>query len=335
MAETKLNAALRPNQGVRHTATHSGVTHVRAYQPSRYTIVGNHLAQHRELSLTAIGLAVHILSLPEGAPADIRTLAARFPEGRDRIAFALRELEAVGYIDRVRERLADGRVITRTYAYNAPALTRAAPGHAPDGPSGLVTPAAAPCRDDTPDASTAPAAPVVPAMPALPVAEAQCTAVEDERPEKPVPPTPESAADPEPPRSEHHDKAFALLTGLRHTDDRLTLSARDVRRLTPAAVAWFENGASRAAVHHALTADVPALLRCPVGFLAHRLHELLPPPLPPVPENSAPPTGAGRSRPHPFQDCDGCHRVFRAPEPGRCRDCRSIPTTSSEVACAA
>ncbi|MYV43528.1 helix-turn-helix domain-containing protein, partial [Streptomyces sp. SID1328] len=38
-----------------------------------------------------------------------------------------------------------------------------------------------------------------------------------------------------------------------------------------------------------------------------------PPPFaPPVP---APPVR------HPFQNCDGCNRAFRAPEPGRCRDC--------------
>ncbi|MYW12112.1 helix-turn-helix domain-containing protein, partial [Streptomyces sp. SID2563] len=24
----------------------------------------------------------------------------------------------------------------------------------------------------------------------------------------------------------------------------------------------------------------------------------------------------------PLQDCDRCDRVFRAPEPGHCRDCR-------------
>jgi hypothetical protein len=28
-----------------------------------------------------------------------------------------------------------------------------------------------------------------------------------------------------------------------------------------------------------------------------------------------------RSRPMPFQTCDGCERAFRAPAPGRCRDC--------------
>jgi hypothetical protein len=90
MAVTKPIAAPCPNEGVRRSATHSGVTHVRAYQSSHYTIIGNHLAQHRALSLIAIGLAVHILSLPQGAPVDIRSLADRFPEGRDRIAFGLR-----------------------------------------------------------------------------------------------------------------------------------------------------------------------------------------------------------------------------------------------------
>ncbi|WP_245171381.1 helix-turn-helix domain-containing protein [Streptomyces decoyicus] len=109
------------------------MTHIRQYQPDRYTIIGNHLAQHRELSLTAIGVGTHILSLPEGASVDIRSLAARFPEGRDRIAFALRELEAHGYVERVRERTSDGRVITRTYAHNAPgAHTEAYAAEAPE-----------------------------------------------------------------------------------------------------------------------------------------------------------------------------------------------------------
>ncbi|GAA2599054.1 hypothetical protein Stube_36250 [Streptomyces tubercidicus] len=127
MAEQNLSAAAPSHSRVPRSATHSGVTHIRQYQPDRYTIIGNHLAQHRDLSLTAIGVGTHILSLPEGAPVDIRTLAARFPEGRDRIAFALRELEAHGYVERVRERTAEGRVITRTYAHSAPAVTGAGP----------------------------------------------------------------------------------------------------------------------------------------------------------------------------------------------------------------
>ncbi|MFI0907877.1 helix-turn-helix domain-containing protein [Streptomyces sioyaensis] len=269
------------------------MTHIRQYQPDRYTIIGNHLAQHRDLSLTAIGVGTHILSLPEGAAVDIRTLAARFPEGRDRIAFALRELEAHGYVERVRERTADGRVITRTYAHSAP---------------------------DTPEAPSAPGPQPRVAGPPRPAPE----------PRAPQPPMPEPVT--EAPPGEHHPTARALLATLRRTDDRLTLPARDVRRLAPAVAAWFENGATAAAVHRTLTAALPSDLKNPAGLLAHRLRELLPPPLPTGREAALgtddPP------RPQPFQTCDGCDRAFRARQPGRCRDCRREPA-SGEPAVAA
>ncbi|MEJ8652714.1 helix-turn-helix domain-containing protein [Streptomyces sp. MS1.AVA.3] len=270
------------------------MTHIRQYQPDRYTIIGNHLAQHRELSLTAIGVGTHILSLPEGASVDIRTLAARFPEGRDRIAFALRELEAHGYVERVRERTSDGHVITRTYAHNAPgAHTEAPAAEAPE--TGVEAPP-----------PPVPAAPSVPAGPPAPAA----------------PQAPDPVA--EAPASEHHAAAVALLAALRRTDDRLTLPQRDVRRLAAAVAAWFENGATVAAVHRTLTADLPCDLKNPAGLLAHRLRELLPPPLPAGREGPAGLGADGGHRPprDPFQTCDGCERAFRARRPGRCRDCR-------------
>ncbi|MEU1710236.1 hypothetical protein ABZ478_33560 [Streptomyces sp. NPDC005706] len=121
MAEKKPSAGLRSIAGVRRSATPSGVTHVRTYQSGQYVVIGNHLAQHRGLSLTAIGLATHILSVPEGTPVDIRSLTDRFPEGRERIACALRELEAYGYLERVREHTESGRLVTRTYAHHTPA----------------------------------------------------------------------------------------------------------------------------------------------------------------------------------------------------------------------
>ncbi|WP_433857371.1 hypothetical protein [Streptomyces kronopolitis] len=98
---------------------------VTEYQRPGYTIIGNHLTQHRALSGLAIGLAAHIQSLPDGAPVDIRTLARRFPEGRDRIAAALRELETHGYLERVRRRTEGGQLVTVTLSYNNPEATRA------------------------------------------------------------------------------------------------------------------------------------------------------------------------------------------------------------------
>ncbi|WP_254711736.1 helix-turn-helix domain-containing protein [Streptomyces sp. TRM64462] len=105
----------------------SGVVHLNTRHTSRFTVVGNHLAQHRELSLLAIGLAVHIQSLPTGARVDIKSLAARFPEGANRIAGALRELEAHGYLRRVRERCPDGQIVTRTLSCNQPGADRRVP----------------------------------------------------------------------------------------------------------------------------------------------------------------------------------------------------------------
>ncbi|MDO0913940.1 helix-turn-helix domain-containing protein [Streptomyces sp. DT2A-34] len=97
-----------------------GLIHDNARHTTRFTVIGNHLAQHPELSALAIGLAVYIQSLPTGARTDIKTLAARFPEGSTRIAAALRELEAHGYLRRERRRTPNGRIVTRTISCNQP-----------------------------------------------------------------------------------------------------------------------------------------------------------------------------------------------------------------------
>ncbi|MET7476298.1 helix-turn-helix domain-containing protein [Streptomyces sp. NPDC005648] len=97
-----------------------GLVHDHTRHTTRFTVIGNHLTQHPELSLLAIGLACHIQSLRMGARVDIKTLAARFPESRDRIAAALRELEAHGYLRRERERTGGGRIVTRTVSCNQP-----------------------------------------------------------------------------------------------------------------------------------------------------------------------------------------------------------------------
>ncbi|MGW9434546.1 helix-turn-helix domain-containing protein [Streptomyces sp. NPDC055607] len=97
-----------------------GVIHENVRHTTRFTVVGNHLSQHAELSLVAIGLAVHIQSLPGGAPVDIKSLVRRFPEGACRIAGGLRELETHGYLRRERERDEAGRIVTRTISCNHP-----------------------------------------------------------------------------------------------------------------------------------------------------------------------------------------------------------------------
>ncbi|MFF9807069.1 helix-turn-helix domain-containing protein [Streptomyces coeruleorubidus] len=115
-AHTPVTGKKHPNR--RHP--HTGLIHDNTRHTTRFTVIGNHLAQHPELSLLAIGLGTHIQSLPAGARIDIKTLAARFPEGTTRIAAALRELENHGYLRRVRERFPDGRIVTRTISCNQP-----------------------------------------------------------------------------------------------------------------------------------------------------------------------------------------------------------------------
>ncbi|WP_156726505.1 helix-turn-helix domain-containing protein [Streptomyces apocyni] len=257
----------------------SGVVHDNVRHTSRYTVVGNHLAQHRELSLLAIGLAVHIQSLPAGAQIGIKFLAARFPESEYRIAAALRELEAYGYLRRTRERLPSGKVVTRTVSRNQP--SEVTPGPAPAATPARLAPAPAP----------APVAPTpVPRTP------------------PPPPPLPEPVT----PDSDRLRAATELLADLHRHEPRLLLADRDVRRLAPAAAAWLERGAAPDAVRRTLLARLPEPLGHPAGLLAHRLTALLPPLLP-----------TGPRGPDPLQNCEGCDRGFRAPEPGHCRDCES------------
>ncbi|WP_330289926.1 helix-turn-helix domain-containing protein [Streptomyces sp. NBC_00576] len=280
----------RPNSGV------SGVIHDNARHTTRFTVIGNHLSQHPELSLLAIGLSVHIQSLPAGAPVDIKTLAKRFPEGADRIAAALRELETHGYLRRSRERTPAGRIVTRTVSCNRP-------GHHAERPAD-----ADPDADADADAgSDRPTRPAHPATPGPPKKRA---------PRKPLPAVPQPAyAGPG-----ILQAATDLLAGLRRLDPDLLLSTCDTAHLAPGVAAWLERDASPTAVRHALISDLPPEgMRRPAAFLAHRLAAQLPPPAP----FGGPPSQAETVHVrHPLQNCDGCDRGFRGPEPGRCRDCR-------------
>ncbi|MFD8610123.1 helix-turn-helix domain-containing protein [Streptomyces sp. NPDC059631] len=275
-----------PNR--RRPRTGGGLVHDNTRHTTRFTVIGNHLAQHSELSLLAIGLGVHLQSLPRGARADIKSLAARFPEGTTRIAAALRELEAHGYLRRVRERVPGGRIVTRTVSCNQPAAAATATG------TGTAAAVAVP-REPEPMPESMPEpqqrAPHNP-LPAVP------------RPAYPAPALLRAAAD--------------LLAGLRRHDPRLLLSACDTAHLAPGVAAWLERDVTAAAVRHALTAGLPAEgLRRPAALLAHRLSAQLPPPPPFRPPAAPPPVRL------PLQTCDGCERAFRAPAPGRCRDCRT------------
>ncbi|MFJ8862045.1 helix-turn-helix domain-containing protein [Streptomyces sp. NPDC102451] len=322
----------------------SGVIHLNVRHTAGFTVIGNHLAQHRGLSLVAIGLAVHIQSLPAGAKIGIKRLAERFPESETRIAAALRELEAAGYLHRSRVRLPGGRIVTRTLSYNQPGSdaptatprpqTRpkrpvppphtAEPASAPEPPRPLPEPVAA----DVPDPAPKPPAP----RPVTTPAEPEPAPHAGPAPALVPPPTARIAPPPPLPQpqaltQELQRAASALLADLRRHAPQLTLSEQDINTLTPGVAAWLERDAHPDTVHHALTHDLPVPLRHPAKLLRHRITTLLPPPLPGAQDLASP--ARPRAMVIPLQNCDRCDRAFRSRHPGHCRDCRTdLPTAA-------
>ena len=280
-----------------------GVIHMNVRHVAGFTIIGNHLAQHRGLSLVAIGLAAHIQSLPAGAKIGIKVLAARFPESETRIAAALRELEAAGYLRRSRERLPNGRIVTRTVSYNQPGATT------PQSPARRSEPA--PPRPVPPPPAETPQAPARVPLPA-PTARRVTT---------PPLPQPQSST------PELHHRAATLLADLRRHAPQLVLSENDIRTLTPGIVTWLERGTTPDTLRHTLTNDLPTPLKHPAKLLRHRITALLPPPLPGTQELAQ----AERRSVIviPLQNCDRCDRAFRSRHPGHCRDCRNDLQTAA------
>ncbi|MFH8378172.1 hypothetical protein ACH4A7_32145 [Streptomyces cyaneofuscatus] len=298
-----------------------GVIHIVIPHTDRFTVVGNHLAQHAGLSTTAVGLAVRIQSLPQGTEIGIKALAARLSEGEKLIAAALRELEAHGYLRRARTRLTNGRVVTRTVFCNQPtALLRNRVGAT--RPQRPPAPPQAPALPDV-QQEQAPEAPDVRQEQAP-----EASAPQDHAPFVALVQPPTAPRQPSPPLPQPREltaeldrAATALLSDLRRHASQLVLSESDVRQLAPAVAAWLERDTHPDTIRHTLTNDLPQPLRHPAKLLKHRLTVLLPPPLPGADDLAAP--ARPRIAVTPFQTCDGCERAFRAPTPGHCRDCRN------------
>ncbi|WP_323379542.1 helix-turn-helix domain-containing protein [Streptomyces durbertensis] len=271
------------------------------------------------MSLTAIGVAVHIQSLPDGARVDIRSLAARFPEGEIRIASALRELEAHGYLTRTRHRAPSGRIVTRTVYHHRPG-TQGRPGGEEQEPVPRRGGGDEVGREGHGAAAAAPAAAAEAGPTAGAVEPPPVRGVEPVGAAQPVRPQPLPQPKPREADDGRLRLAASALRGLRGDAPALLLTEADVRRLAPAAAAWLERGTPPEVLRHALTTDLPQPLRRPAALVAHRLAALLP-------AATAAPPRPSASRPVPLQNCDGCDRAYRATRPGgRCGDCRRRTT---------
>ncbi|MCZ0980816.1 helix-turn-helix domain-containing protein [Streptomyces diastatochromogenes] len=203
----------------------SGLVHVNARHDTHYVVTGNHLAQHRELTLQAKGLALYLQSLPAGAPVGIKAIAARHRNSELVVARAMRELEACGYLKRVRERLPDGRFVHRTVSYNRPGAepkpVRETTPAKPPAASKPPTPRTPPTPPTQPTPPAPPAPPTPPASPTSPPAPAPPTPQHLRHPRRrphPGAARPEGPAAPPAPLSEQHRAAAELLAGLRVHD---------------------------------------------------------------------------------------------------------------------
>ena len=72
----------------------------RVVKTKDYTVINNYLCKDRRLSLKGKGLLTVMLSLPEDWDYTIRGLSAILLEGERAISSTLKELEALGYLER-------------------------------------------------------------------------------------------------------------------------------------------------------------------------------------------------------------------------------------------
>ena len=216
-----------------------------------FTTLGNDVIRDNRLSFCARGILVHLLSQPDGKRDDIRTLTDRTPEGRERVASAMRELERFGYLKRTKKRSPEGQIYTEVDVFEAP-----------EGPSLQVTPKAG-----------------FPASGGL-AANPDGDHPLNERGEEPTLPT-SSALDTEEgwvgDGNEETKTSADLLARVARTEPKLSLGWQEALRLAPLVTEWRRRGASELHITGSLTTGLPrAGVYHPARFIESRLVAKMP-----------------------------------------------------------
>lgn len=216
-----------------------------------FTTLGNEVLRDSRLSFCARGILAYLLSQPDGKRDDIRTLTERTPEGRERVASAMRELEKLGYLTRKKKRTPEGHIYTEVEVFDSPSgpLSQVTPDAGFPAPGGS---AASPDGDH-------------------PVKERR------EETTRPAPST-EGAEDNRAGDCDEETKASAeLLARVVRTEPRLSLGQIDVLRLAPLVTEWRRRGASELHVVGSLTSGLPrAGVHHPARFIETRLVAKMP-----------------------------------------------------------
>jgi len=197
-----------------------------------FTTLGNEVLRDNRLSFCARGILGHLLSLPDGQRGDIRTLADRTPEGRERVASALRELETFGYLKRAVKRTPEGRIYTEVDVFDTPEAPSAqvAPDPGSPGSGGL---------DASPD-------------------DDQPIKKRDEQPALPASPAEDAGAGREGDGDEETKASAELLARVARAEPKLSLGRGEALRLAPLVAEWRRRGASDLHVINALTIGLPS-----------------------------------------------------------------------------
>ncbi|WP_329116479.1 helix-turn-helix domain-containing protein [Streptomyces sp. NBC_01465] len=201
-----------------------------------FTVLGNDVLRDRRLSFTARGLLAYLLSLPDGAREDARTLADKNPGiGRRGISKALDELVEHGYYVRCTTHDPEsGQVRTETFVFDVP--------QDPDAP--LPAPAG------TGEAQ---------------VGNSGASPLGAENPvEEPSHPDADIA------------RGAALLGRLGRVEPKLALSVADTLALAPLALPWLDCGVSESAIRALLADGLPPVVFSARGILGDRLVRKLP-----------------------------------------------------------
>ncbi|MFE6066953.1 helix-turn-helix domain-containing protein [Streptomyces sp. NPDC056525] len=266
-----------------------------------FVIIANKAIQDRRLSHTARGILALVLSLPDGARENVRTLSDNYPQGRSAVAKAVAELRRLGYWVTTTARDDEtNQIVSSVDVYELPPQASfPVPTHPVTGPVDTRNPGTSPYgeKDSSKDGEKNPPFPPAEDKPQAPEADGEGGNNENigERERT----------------GGHETEAARILRRLAAIDARLRLSDRQIAKLAPSAADWLDRGATIAEITDALTEGLPAKLYSASAVIAERLDRKRP---------------ARRRLWKSYADCaDGCGRVLPVgQDSGICGVCSGV-----------
>lgn len=266
-----------------------------------FLVVSNRTVQDERLSFNAIGVLTYLLSRRDGDVVNCRTLAEIGPSGRASVASALRELKRYCYyrVERVNDPVT-GQVKSVSHVYERPYSEMGEGEEAAGGGEAERAPRVPRQRCRVPEEVTA----EVPQSGNTGSTPIGVSTVE----QKPT-------NHPEPRRALPLKPAVAaVLAKISAVAPRLVLGVKQRASLGPLVEEWLARGAAEEQVVAVATQGLPEDLLSPVGLVAYRLRNCMPPEPPPrvVPVAERP-------------ECEDCRRPLAsavAPPDGLCGECR-------------